>query len=87
MSLGAHYRQVLQLSAEMLDAAKAEQWDSLIDLEATRSVLLQSAPRPGHKEAQESVADIIQEILATDAQTQEIVSTWQEHAKILLRIE
>ncbi len=87
MSLGAHYRQVLQLSADMLDAAKAEQWDSLIDLEATRSILLQSPPRPEHREALESVADIIQEILATDAQTQEIVSTWQEHAKILLRIK
>lgn len=87
MSLGAHYRQVLQLSADMLDAAKAEQWDSLIDLEATRSILLQSPPRPEHREALESVADIIHEILATDAQTQEIVSTWQEHAKILLRIK
>lgn len=87
MSLGAHYRQALQLSSEMLDAAKAEQWDRLIELEATRSLLFQSAPQLEYGEAKKPIADIIQEILAIDAQTHEIVSTWQEHAKILLRLK
>ncbi len=87
MLLEAYYRQVLELSQQMLDAASTEQWDRLIDLEKARNTLLQSTPHSEHGEDWKPAAALIREIQDVDAQAKEIVSTWLEHAKILLRIK
>lgn len=89
MAPEAHYRQVLQISQEMLTAGKAEEWDRLISLEEVRSSLLQQSLTPAlaKGKSNQSAAEIILQIQAIDAELQEIVATWLEHARILLRIK
>ena len=89
MTLENHYRQLLQISQDMLAAGQAQEWEKLVSLEATRSLLLEKSPAPiaAKGENPQSAVALIHQIQAIDAQLQEIVATWLEHARILLRIK
>lgn len=89
MTLEAHYRRLLQISQDMLAAGQAQEWETLVKLEDARSSLLEKSPAPvaAKGETPQATVALIHQIQAIDSQLQEIVVTWLEHARILLRIK
>lgn len=83
MDVTSIYEQVLGLSRQMLETGMAQNWDTLIDLEAQRHNLLQKTV--GHP-ISPAIAPLIHEIKASDAVLLEKIEAWMGDVKILLRM-
>jgi flagellar protein FliT len=83
------YEQMCALSARMVEAAKASDWDRLIDLEhkvaSLRETLMQeeSAVTGSPTEA-ERKRDLIQRILRDDAEVRRHTEPWMEQVRRFL---
>ena len=89
MDAAANYRSILDLTHKMLDAATAQDWDTLISLESQRSGLaakLAGSRRPAQEAEKRTIAAIILDIERESAEIVERVQQWREDVKILLRI-
>jgi hypothetical protein len=86
MSLLASYTTLLELSRQMLEVAKRQEWESLAEVEAQRATLLAGISlRPGLSAAESSaIATAIQQIQTYDREILEYVKPWQEHTATLL---
>lgn len=83
------YEQMSALSARMVEAARANDWERLIDLERTvaglRDSLMQEAdnatadPREAEKKR-----DLIRQILQDDAEVRRHTEPWMEHVRRFL---
>lgn len=84
-----HYEAVAQLSGRMLEAARKELWDELIELELQRNSVLSElksdvgqAAIPG--EATEQVAKLIGSVLAADKEIEVLARAWRDELQGLL---
>ena len=89
MTLETDYKEALELTHQMLASAKAQDWDTLNRTGARRAAIVEKAvqhrgllPAP----EQQRIAAIIVEIEQESAEIIERVQSWQEHVKILLRM-
>lgn len=86
MNVRHPYADILALSQRMLLACRAQAWDELTRLEHQRAALF-GTDRPSMPPGQmATVAAAIRQILASDEEITERVSTWMEHTRILLRM-
>ena len=77
------YSAAWALTQRMLEAARAEQWDALLELEQGRDVLLAQvmqaqAPAPSDPKQAAETAVLIRNILAADQQIQGLTRAWME---------
>lgn len=79
------YQAILEISRLMLEAGKAQEWDSLIALEKQRQGLF-AAPAAGDGRSTPDIAATLDEILSCDKELMEKVEHWLQHARILLRM-
>ena len=89
MNQDHYYQEALELTHKMLEYAKVQDWDGLTRLGTQRFELIQKAIE--HRDAlptaeQTQIRGIIREIEQESAEIIERVQCWQEHVKILLRI-
>ncbi|MBI4741813.1 MAG: flagellar protein FliT [Betaproteobacteria bacterium] len=91
MDIETRYLGVRQLTREMLDAATAQDWDTLIRLDARRAALLALTPELAKlklsPEQAGRLADIIGEMQQDNAGILEVVEVSQKHTRILLRMD
>lgn len=84
-----YYQEALVLTHQMLESARTQDWDSLTRTGTQRAELVQKAIEhrsiPSAPE-QSRIAEIIREIEQESAEIIERVQCWQEHVKILLRM-
>lgn len=83
------YEQMCALSTRMVEAARANDWERLIDLEQAvarlRETLVQEADNtiPDPREAVKK-RDLIQRILKDDAEVRRHTEPWMEHVRRFL---
>lgn len=85
----ALYQEMSALSSRMVDAARANDWDTLIDLECAiaelRSSLLQDDGTGIHSDAELRLKSLlIQRILADDAEVRRHTEPWMEQVRRFL---
>lgn len=83
------YEQMCALSARMVEAARANDWDGLIDLEHAvadlRETLMQDADKtPVDPREVEKKRSLIQRILRDDAEVRRHTEPWMEHVRHFL---
>jgi hypothetical protein len=64
--LDAELAEILALSATMLDAARDQDWVTVANLESARGALLRAVLEGGARPAAETVATVLQQVLAAD---------------------
>lgn len=79
-----YYKAIEDSSAKMLDAAKSEDWDRVVQFEGTCAILIEQLRLKAHTEellpAQRSEkARIMQRILMNDAQIRYLAEPWLAH--------
>lgn len=84
-----HYAQVAQFAEAMLEAARHERWDELVDLEQKRASLVAElmAEKPHDAipaDVAEKIKPLIQAILEKDAESSARAQAWREELKALL---
>lgn len=87
MSLLASYTTLLELSRQMLEQARQQEWESLAATEAQRAALLSKLPAriPALSPADSTaIATAIRQIQACDHEILEYVTPWREQAATLL---
>lgn len=87
MSLQASYTTLLELSQQMLEQARQQEWESLATTEARRTALLAKLPArmPALSPADSAaIATAIRQIQACDREILEYVTPWREQAATLL---
>jgi flagellar protein FliT len=83
------YESIAHLTARMLDAARAAEWDALVGLERDCSALFArlfaaDTRQPRSPEFQQRKATLIRGVLADDAQIRSLVEPWlNQLAKLL----
>lgn len=83
----ASYATLLELSRQMLELAKRQEWESLTQAEAQRATLLAGIPakHSGFAPAEiTAIATAIRQIQDCDREVLEYVTPWREHAATLL---
>lgn len=88
----ALYQEVLAASTAMLDAARQNEWDKLVELEVQRSGAMQQlmdlAVIELSDEMAERIAETIRKTLELDAETQELSQLWMgELAQIISSVD
>lgn len=83
------YERALELSGAMLEAARASDWDALVDLERQRGRLLDRLKaedrEPGRDAAvRERKAELIRSILVLDAEVQSLTLDWMHELRDIL---
>lgn len=82
------YKQMSLLSARMVQAARASDWDSLIDLErnvaALRDVLQDSAELDPTEIESGEKRRLVQTILENDAEVRRHTEPWMEQVRVFL---
>lgn len=83
------YREMSILSSRMVEAARAHDWDTLIELEravaALRNSLLNNDDNSGlSSSALKLKSELIQRILADDAEVRRHTEPWMEHIRKFL---
>lgn len=83
------YREMSILSSRMVEAARAHDWDTLIELEravaALRNSLLNDDDNSGlSSSALKLKSELIQRILADDAEVRRHTEPWMEHIRKFL---
>ena len=92
MEIERQYHLALDLTRQMLSVATSQDWDKLAELEKQRaSIIAAIAPISPAIHSIDSalahrIAGIIREIERESGNIAEQVQAWQEHARILLRI-
>lgn len=79
------YQAILDISRLMLEAGRAQEWESLLELEEQRRSMLAKVSTVGGQGARETV-DTLKEILTCDKELIEKVDHWLQHARVLLRM-
>lgn len=79
-----YYRAIEQASAQMLEAAKADDWDGVVRLEGTCAVLIEqlrfaSSSQELAIEQRSEKSGIMRRILANDAQIRYLAEPWMTH--------
>ena len=79
----ALYQKILDDSRTMLDMAKQEEWDALVDREMERRkqvvvlrTKLESQPEALSPAAMEQAQNLVKETLALDEETRRLVNVW-----------
>jgi flagellar protein FliT len=85
----ALYEQVLARTREMLDAARASDWDSLVQRERSRAILIERLrehdPEPAREAATlERKRAILLEIFQADEQIQTLTQDWMHELREVL---
>lgn len=82
------YEQMCALSARMVEAARANDWERLIDLERAvaglRDTLAQEANGASDPREAERKRDLIRRILQDDAEVRRHTEPWMEHVRRFL---
>lgn len=83
------YREIGELSAKMVEAARTQDWDHLIRLEgsvsALREALMADDDNSGLTDAERNIkAALIQRILDDDAEIRRHTEPWMEHVRQFL---
>ena len=84
----SHYQEMSALSARMVEAARAQDWESLITLECSVAALRDTLSKEGDDDL--SAADLelksrlIQQILEDDAEVRRHTEPWMEHVRQFL---
>ena len=82
------YRQIADLSEQMVAAARENDWDTLVELERSVAALRDQLQRMGDEILDsDSTADkrrLIQKILADDAEVRRHTEPWVEHVRRFL---
>lgn len=84
--LDARYQKVLELSRQMLEAGKEQDWDLVLALESQRQSLFTILLSGKGNRLQVDLADTLTEILSCDTELMDRVDHWLQHARILLRM-
>ena len=79
------HKAILDISRLMLEAGRAQEWESLLALEEQRRSMLAEVPTVGGQGTRETV-DALKEILTCDKELIEKVDHWLQHARVLLRM-
>ena len=96
MNSERQYASALELTRQMLSAARAQDWDALTRIERQRAQLVEEAAGAAANAASAAnlsaaekgrIAAIIGDIEADNAEILERVQSWREDAKILLRVK
>ena len=91
MTATASYFSLLEISRQMLEFAKQQDWEALTQIEAKRaSALAAMSPNLKALSMQESavVGALIRQIQECDREIFEYVTPWREHtAELLTRLE
>ncbi len=79
-----YYKAIEDSSAKMLDAARSEDWDRVVQFEGTCAILIEQLRLKAHTEellpAQRTEKTrIMQRILMNDAQIRHLAEPWLEH--------
>jgi flagellar protein FliT len=79
----ARYTEAWEMTRQMLEAARSEDWDGLLNLDQTRDQLfagLMQAPpvAPENLQLADETATLIRNILAADQQIQSLSQAWME---------
>lgn len=79
----AHYTEAWEITRRMLEAARSEDWDELLNLDQVRDQLLaglmQAPPVvPENIQLADKTAALIRSILAADQQIQSLSQAWME---------
>ena len=85
-NLLGYYHAIEESSRKMLDAAKAEDWDTVVRYEGTCAVLIEQLRHKAKTEALEAghrveKAKIMQRILQNDAQIRYLAEPWLAHCE------
>lgn len=85
-SLLGYYHAIEESSRKMLDAAKSEDWDSVVRFEGTCAVLIEQLRHQAKVEALDPAnrmkkAQIMQRILRNDAQIRTLAEPWLAHCE------
>ncbi len=83
--LDIQYQAILQVTRMMLEAGRAQEWDSLLALEKQRQELFAGRSAGGDR-GTPNLAGTLEEILSCDKELMEKVEHWLQHARILLRM-
>ncbi len=90
MVMERQYRIALDLTQQMLSAARTQDWARLAELERQQAAII-AATAPAMPSidpvAAQRIAGMIQEIELAHVDITEQVEVWQEHARILLRMK
>jgi flagellar protein FliT len=84
------YQEIASLSAQMVAAARAQNWDQLVALEHTVSGLRENLRKMGEENPERPVieterkAALIQQILDNDAEVRRHTEPWMEHLRQFL---
>ncbi len=83
MQLLARYTDAWEMTRQMLEAARSERWDELLNLDQTRDQLfagLMQAPpvAPENLQLADETASLIRSILSVDQQIQSLSQDWME---------
>ena len=82
------YQDMSALSARMVDAARAQEWESLIALERSVASLRDTLAKNGDNDLSESALELksrlIQQILEDDAEVRRHTEPWMEHLRQFL---
>ena len=85
------YENILAVTARMLGAARAAEWDRLVELEQECRLLVQSliAARSGNEielepEVRKRKFEIIRKVLADDAEIRNLTEPWMQRLQHLL---
>ena len=87
------YQQVLELTHQMLSAATRQDWDALAGLEQLRTKLISTIQPSSSLSRQTSpaqvqrIADLIKKIGRENDEIIEHTQVWQEHVRVLLRLD
>lgn len=82
MTAESQFQRVLELSKQMLEAGRNQEWERLIALEGERQQLLPQIPIAP---ADIHLVPLLQEIQRCDEELREKLEAWMKHARILLR--
>lgn len=79
-----YYRAIEDASAQMLEAAKAADWDSVVRMEGTSAVLIEqlrfaSSTQELPAEQRAEKVGIMRRILANDSQIRYLAEPWMAH--------
>ena len=84
------YLEALELTHQMLETARNLDWEALTRIEKERAKIVEDAvgsETPMSAAEKNSVAKIITEMEHESTEIMERVQTWQDHARILLRMK
>lgn len=93
MKIEQLYLDARELTRRMLEAATAQEWDTLTRLEQQRSTLIAALPKNLRNlpvldpDQAKRITQLISEMERENSEIVEQVEVWQKHVRILLRLD